>query len=228
MTLNCSDDFALDGVKLEWRYKVMPGLRKMNLQFFAEAHNEGSNAESSDATLNTGNNGVENTNTSAGQQSGEQKGQFIPKARFDEVNQKFKDVQKQLDELLAAKNAAEKAEAEKRGEFEKLYQETAKQAESLKEQATNKDTRVQQLEGVISQLLEQRLSNVPEEMRDLIPSDYSVEQKLAWIATAESKGLFAKKQHTQIGGDTNASDKQVTDLNSLSPIQLFRAGYGAK
>lgn len=199
---------------------------KINLQHFAEGTNEGTNAEASAETKNTVNTGDQN-NTSAGQQSNAAE-HMIPKSRFDEVNQKFRETQKQLEQLLAEKAAAEKAEAEKRGEFEKLYQETAKQAETLKSKAETFEVRVQQLEGVINQLLEQRLESIPEEMRDLIPADYSVEQKLAWIATAEAKGLFAKKQHQQIGGETNASDKQTVDLNKLSPIQLLRAGYGAK
>ena len=192
----------------------------INLQFFAEGE-----SDTSAETKNT----ETQSDTSAGQHPDKKSDEImIPKTRFDEVNSKFKDVQKQLEELLKEKQEREKAEAEKRGEFEKLYQETAKQAETFKQKAESHEQRVQQLESVIQQLLDAKLESIPEEFRDLIPSNFTVEQKLEWIATAEKKGLFAKKQQQQIGGDTNTSDKQTVDLNSLSPIQLLKAGYGSK
>lgn len=196
----------------------------MDIQFFAEGSEQGESQTSAE-TKNT----ETQSDTTAGQQSDKKLDEImIPKSRFDEVNSKFKDVQKQLEDLMREKQEREKAEAEKRGEFEKLYQETSKQAETLKQQAESHEKRVQQLESVIQQLLDSKLEAIPEELRDLIPSNFTVEQKLEWIATAEKKGLFAKKQQQQIGGDTNASDKQTTDLKSLSPIQLLKAGYGSK
>lgn len=190
-----------------------------DIQYFAEG------SETSAETKTT----EQQTETTAGQQSNKQSDEImIPKTRFDEVNTRFKDVQKQLDELLKEKQEREKAEAEKRGEYERLYQETTKQADDFKTKAETTEHRVQQLEGVITQLLDAKLESVPEDFRDLIPSNFTVEQKLEWIANAEKKGLFAKKQQQQIGGDTNASDKQSVDLNNLSPIQLFKAGYGQK
>jgi len=185
------------------------------------------NANTSAGTVNTDT--QHQADSTAGQQADKKSDEImIPKTRFDEVNTKFKDVQKQLEELMREKQEREKAEAEKRGEFEKLYQETSKQAETIKQQAEANEKRVQQLEGVIQQLLSSKLEAIPEEMRDLIPSNFTVEQKLEWLATAEKKGLFAKKHQQQIGGDTNTSDKQSTNLNALSPIQMLKAGYGSK
>ncbi|QHZ58602.1 hypothetical protein M655_024845 [Brevibacillus sp. NSP2.1] len=184
----------------------------MDIQYFAE------DSETSAETVNT------ETQT----ETTEKPEIMIPKTRFDEVNTKFKDVQRQLEELLKEKQDREKAEAEKRGEYERLYQDTTKQAEEFKTKAETTEQRVQQLESVISQLLDAKLENIPEDFRDLIPANFTVEQKLEWIATAEKKGLFAKKPQQQIGDDTNAPDKQKVDLNSLNPMQLFMAGYGSK
>ncbi|WP_338461566.1 hypothetical protein V5G20_17800 [Brevibacillus borstelensis] len=184
----------------------------MDIQYFAE------DSETSAETVNT------ETQT----ETTEKPEIMIPKTRFDEVNTKFKDVQRQLEELLKEKQDREKAEAEKRGEYERLYQDTTKQAEEFKTKAETTEQRVQQLESVISQLLDAKLENIPEDFRDLIPANFTVEQKLEWIATAEKKGLFAKKTQQQIGDDTNAPDKQKVDLNSLNPMQLFMAGYGSK
>jgi ribonucleoside-triphosphate reductase len=183
--------------------------RKLNLQFFAESTN-GNNAASTDGSQNT-DQSVQNNNSAAQQSNNSE--HMIPKSRFDEVNQKFKDVQKQLDDLLAAKTAAEKSEAEKRGEFEKLYQEANRSAETFK-------NRAEALEGVVTQLLEQRLESIPADLRDLIPAEYSVEQKLAWIANAEQKGLFSKRQHQQIGGETNSNQTQ-----GITKEQFLKMGY---
>lgn len=198
----------------------------MNLQYFAESTDQSDNQTSAE----TKNTDSQNTDTTAGQQQNKKPDGdiMIPKSRFDEVNNKYKDVQSKLEELLKEKQEREKAEAEKRGEFEKLYQQATEEAKTHKQKVEAFEQRVQQLEGVIQQLLETKLEAIPEEFRDLIPSNFTVEQKLEWIANAEKKGLFTKKQQQQIGGDTNSSDKQAIDLTALSPIQLLKAGYGSK
>ncbi|AUM66381.1 hypothetical protein C0R09_18675 [Brevibacillus laterosporus] len=180
----------------------------VNLQYFAET--EGESVE--------------------GQQEPQDKKQeekFIPKSRFDDVNNRYRETQKQLEEILKEKETQEKEEAEKKGEFERLYQESTKQAEDFKVKAESQEQRVQQLESILQQMFETKISTIPEELHDLIPKDFTIEQKLEWINTAEKKGLFARKKQEQIGGDTNTPDQQKPDLSKLSPIQLIKAGYGS-
>lgn len=194
----------------------------------AEVNNENQN-------VNAGN----DQDTSAGTKNAEQNGQdnkpapgqehMIPKTRFDEVNQKFKDVQKQLDTLLAEREEATRKQKEKQGEFEDLYNKAKTDAEKLKGESKGVKDRVEALEGVINGLLEVNLENVPEEFRDLIPDNLNPEQKLAWLNNAEKKGLFgSRKQETPIGEKTNPNNAHQGDISQLNPLQLLLAGYGRK
>lgn len=187
----------------------------LNLQLFAEGEGAPAEGEGKDG---------------AGE-GGEQKpqtGTMIPKARFDEVNNRYKDVQKQLDELLAAKRAAEEEEQRKRGEFEQLYTTASEQAAQFKTQAEQIEARAKALEGVITGLLETKLSTVPENMRELVPDNLTAEAKLAWIDKAQAAGLFGKHEPKPVGGASNPSAHTQINVNEMSPFQLLQAGYGSK
>lgn len=157
--------------------------------------------------------------------------QMIPKARFDEINAKYKEVQAKLDQLLEERANAERAAKEQQGKFEELY--NTANAELTKYKAEHKaaSERAAKLESVINSLLEAKLEGVPEEFRDLIPSNLTPEEKLDWLTAAEKKGLFGardSKRETPIGKATNPGQNQTIDLNKLSPVAMLRAAYGAK
>jgi seryl-tRNA synthetase len=200
--------------------KIKPKFLPLDIQFFSEDVN----ADSTDASLNTG---EPANNNSAGEESKQQE-KFIPKSRFDEVNQRFKDVQSQLDQLLAEKAAAEKQAQEEQGKFQELYETTSQEFTQVKTQYESVETRAKELEGVINGLLDTKLSTIPEDFHDLIPANLTPEAKLDWISKAETKGLFGKKEQKPIGEASNPSHAQSFDLNTLSPVQLMKAGYGSK
>jgi len=163
---------------------------------------------------------------------------MIPKTRFDEVNGKFKDLQKQLDALTAEKTQKEQEQSERerkakeeQGKFEELYKQTSKDMDGIKGQHKEATARVTQLEAVIIGLLEARLENVPEDFRDLVPSNLAPEQKLEWLTAAEKKGLFgaaSQKKETPVGSQTNPAGGATTDINTMTPGQLLRMAYGQK
>ena len=138
---------------------------------------------------------------------------MIPKSRFDEVNQKFKDLQAKLDEFTSekAKADAERQKAEKKakeeqGKYEELYKTTSDELGKFKDEHKNASQRVIQLETVINAMLETRLANVPEDFRDLVPANLNPEAKLEWLTAAESKGLFNaanQKKSQPVGESTN-------------------------
>lgn len=153
----------------------------------------------------------------------------VPKARFDEISQKYKETVSKLDELLAERTKAEKAAKAEQGKFEELYRTTSDELGALKDQQKASGERVTQLEAVITGLLEVKLEAIPEDFRDLVPGHLTPEAKLDWLTAAEKKGLFgANKRETPIGESTNPNSKQTVDLNKLSPMELLRAAYGAK
>lgn len=199
-------------------------LLRLNLQHFAE---EGETGNPSDGTLNTGE--QNQPQNSAGESSkATTESHMIPKTRFDEVNQKFKDVQSQLDALLSEKKEAERKAQEEQGKFQELYENTTKEFTDVKTKFESVENRAKELEGVINGLLETKLSTIPEDYHDLIPGNLTPEQKLDWINKAELKGLFGKREQKPIGEASNPSHAQAFDLNTLSPVQLLKAGYGSK
>jgi ribonucleoside-triphosphate reductase len=130
---------------------------------------------------------------------------MIPKARFDKVNEDFKTIKKQLDDILSKQKADEEEAAKKRGEYEQLFNTARTEADTFKGQAEQHGSRVQQLEAMLGEMLTAKIEAVPEAMRDLIPDNLAPEAKLAWIEKAQAKGLFGKGKEPDVpvGGSTN-------------------------
>ncbi|MEN2464915.1 hypothetical protein [Ornithinibacillus sp. JPR2-1] len=153
---------------------------------------------------------------------------MIPKSRFDEVNNNYKSVKEQLDQLLEEKKEEERKEKEQQGEYQSLYEQANEQLQTYKQDFESTKTRAETLEGIITNMLNTKLESIPEEFHDLIPDNLSPEQKLDWITKAETKGLFGtKKSDDPVGGLTNPSTSK-TNFEDMNPMQLLAAGYGSK
>lgn len=177
-------------------YETQPKLLRLDLQHFAE-----DKANSSDATVNTDD---ANPNGEGTKQPADH---MIPKSRFDEVNQRSKELQEKLDALLADKLDAERKSQEEAGEYQKLYETTSKEFTEFKAQFESAESRNKSLEGVINGLLETKLLSIPDKFHDLIPDNLTPEAKLEWISKAETKGLFGKEPQQPIGEQTNGNEQ---------------------
>lgn len=154
---------------------------------------------------------------------------MIPKSRFDEVNNAYKELKAKLAELEEAHKKKEQEEAEKRGEFESLYNQTKADLEKVTQNYKTTQKRVEVLEGVINELLEAKLENIDEKYHDLIPENLTPEQKLAWVVKAEKKGLFGNTNaETPLGEPTNPKAKEEVNVNKMNPLQLLLAGYSKR
>jgi DNA gyrase/topoisomerase IV subunit A len=159
---------------------------------------------------------------------------MIPKSRFDEVNNKFKDVQAQLEALLKEKQDKELEAQKQRGEFEELYKSASTELEQYKAQTEQYTSRVTELEGVIQSLVDAKLAEIPEDFHDLIPAGMTPEQKLSWITTAQAKGLFGTQpaqnplEQQPLGDPTNNNNKPNVDITKMSALDMFLAAYGKK
>ena len=156
-----------------------------------------------------------------------QKEQMIPKTRFDEINNKYKDVQTQLQELMNKQQEAERKAAEEAGNYKKLYEDSLTELNSFKENSTSLEDRYKQLESVVGELLTAKLNNIPEKFHDLIPDNLSVEAKLSWITKAEEKGLFGVQQK-EVGGQTNdgsyseLTKEQFAAMSYADRVKLYQ------
>lgn len=178
----------------------MTNLLPLNLQFFAE--------EAPDA--------VENTETKSAEQ--ERAEHMIPKSRFDEVNQRYKETQAQLESLTKQRQDDERKAQEEAGEFKSLYEATSKEFGEFKSQLESAHARNAELEAVVGKLLESRIATIPEEFHDLIPDNLSPEGKLEWVDKAESKGLFRKAAPKPVGEQTNGNEYQGISKESFEKM----------
>ena len=99
---------------------------------------------------------------------------------------------------------------------------------TLQKEAETKDAVIKEYEELIGKMVETKLSQVPEEYKELIPDNLDLKQKLSWLEKAEAKGLFnkeeKKKPNVEIGKPLNVDVPQV-DTTKLTGSQLLRMAY---
>ena len=77
-----------------------------------------------------------------------------------------------------------------------------------------------------------RLDNIPENYRELVPSNLPLKDTLNWLNKAESTGLFgqAKKEapNVEIGKPMNpTSNKQHIDYSTMRPATMLAMAYSS-
>lgn len=191
----------------------------LNLQFFAEppAEPQGSKEPPEEPSINP-------TKQDEPKNEPQQKDIMIPKHRFDEINTKYKTAQDELNKILKQQEQDELDKQKQQGQFEKLYNQATEDLQAFKGDYKKSSTRVEQLEGIITSMLDTKLETIPEEFHELIPENLSPEQKLDWIEKASAKGLFKDKSQEPLGGQTNPSQHPI-DLDMLNVHQLMQSGY---
>lgn len=148
----------------------------------------------------------------------------VPYSRFDEVNQRAKDAEAELQKIRDAEAERERQAKEKQGEYESLYQEAEGKAKKFESNYETAKEKAERLEGVVNNMLTAKLKGIPEDFHDLIPENLSSEQKLDWVTKAEAKGLFKDNSEESLGGSTNPQEVP-TDLDKLPVSKLFQSGY---
>lgn len=173
----------------------------LNLQQFAEDNHQGGDDQN-----NQNNNGDQSSTNSS------QNDNMIPYSRFKEVNDNFKSVKDQLDQLLKDKAQAEEEAKKKTGEFETLYNDLKANHDPLVEELSK-------YKEIFKTILASRLESVPENFRDLIPQGNELDQ-LKWVENATAKGLFKTNTTQSFGnqGNNPTNDNSVTkdDFNRMT------------
>ena len=78
-------------------------------------------------------------------------------------------------------------------------------------------------ENELKTIAENLKADIPEDFQDLVP-DLPPGKLIAWIRSANVKGLFASKTKDSIDSK-RPSEKKPKDLDSLSPQQKMAQGY---
>ncbi|MDK0636898.1 hypothetical protein P5E39_12810 [Clostridium perfringens] len=146
------------------------------------------------------------------------------KAEEVKVEDKKAPEEKKVDVEALQKELEEASKKAK--EFEVLNSEV----ETLKKSISDKDAELKEYEELVGNMVEAKMKNVPEELKDLIPENMSLKQKLSWLDKAESKGLFnkeaKKKPAVEVGKPMNTETPAV-DTSKMSPAQLLKMAYSS-
>lgn len=128
------------------------------------------------------------------------------------------DVEKLKAELLEAQGKAKEVET------------LTATVETMKVEAEKTKAELKEYEELVSNLIETKLKEVPEDYKELIPDNLSLKQKLNWLEKAEAKGLFnkeeKKKPNIEIGKPMNV-DAPSVDTSKLTGSQLLRMAYNS-
>jgi hypothetical protein len=200
-----------------------------NLQMFSEDTTQGDSQD----PQGQGSHNTSDQNVNDDSQENKNNEHMLPKSRFDEINNKYHELQAQFDAIVKEKQEKELEVKKKKGEFEELYNTAQQELETYKTNSKQTSERVEQLEGIIQTLVDTELEAVPENFRDLVPENMTPEQKLSWITNAKKKGLFGStqpnKEEQELGGATNQQTQQPQiDIGKMSITDLFKSAYGKK
>lgn len=98
---------------------------------------------------------------------------------------------------------------------------------NLEKEVSEKDAVIKEYEELLGDMVETKMNQVPADLKDLIPDNMDLKQKLAWLEKAESKGIFnkeKKKPDVEVGKPMNVDAPQV-DTSKMSAGQLLKLAY---
>lgn len=146
--------------------------------------------------------------------------------RLAERDDELKRFKTQLNEVTAG----QRKQLEEQGNFRALAEQHAAEVARLKPI----EERAATLEKIIRESNDARIKNVPEQMRDLIPSDYPPEKLQTWLNANESKLVQPPPPRYDAGAGANGStapnvnsltaeEKQVAQMMNMTPEQYLKA-----
>jgi ribonucleoside-triphosphate reductase len=121
---------------------------------------------------------------------------MIPKTRFDEVNNKLKEIQSQLDAKTKAEQEAEEARLKEKEDFKTLAEQHKARVADLEPKVEALDKETRRYKEALEAQLKTAKSQVPEHLHSLLEKLDPVEQ-LKWIADNADK---IKEQSNKLSG----------------------------
>ncbi len=126
----------------------------------------------------------------------------------------------ELDALKGAQEAQKRAEAEKAGEYQTLYEREKARAAELEPHRE----RAERLEAALAQHVKELARDLPEDLRALMP-DAPAEAQLDWLGKARKAAAKLTEQRTPgtpAGPRGNGSVSGATDINAEMIAQKRR------
>lgn len=199
-------------------HEMLKKLQNINLQLFAEPK-EPQNTEPVEPTEPTE---PKEPTEPAKQEPKEDKTSEVLKSLMDKISS----LEDKLKEPPKTEPPAEPTDKDK-DKDKAVDNSLEEQLEALKTESAKKATQVTEYEGILSSLIEAKLSDVPEELKGLVPENLSIKDKLDWIIKAEKTGIFGgTKGNIEIGKPLNPKDTKISaDDSKLSASARMALAY---
>ncbi|MCW6094555.1 hypothetical protein LAV60_15395 [Clostridium sporogenes] len=86
---------------------------------------------------------------------------------------------------------------------------------------------VAEYEGILTGIIDTKLEQIPENLKELVPANLSLKEKMDWLTKAEKSGVFKVNPDIEIGKPLNPNNiKQPTDTSKLSTSSILAMAYG--
>lgn len=86
---------------------------------------------------------------------------------------------------------------------------------------------VAEYEGILTGIIDTKLEQIPENLKELVPANLSLKEKMDWLTKAEKSGIFKVNPDIEIGKPLNPNNiKQPTDTSKLSTSSILAMAYG--
>lgn len=154
--------------------------------------------------------------------------QMIPKWRFDEVNEHYKALKKEIDAIKQSKTEAETKALEEQNRYKELYEKLKAETDPLR----SASEQLQRYRESFDNSLKARIERIAEDKRGLVPNFEDPIQTMAWLDQAEGAGLFgaAKPQAPNLnaasGASTGARDSAASPSAGVQSVMDVARGFG--
>lgn len=86
---------------------------------------------------------------------------------------------------------------------------------------------VAEYEGILTGIIDTKLEQIPENLKELVPANLTLKEKMDWLTKAEKSGVFKANPDIEIGKPLNPNNvKQPTDTSKLSASSILAMAYG--
>jgi len=133
---------------------------------------------------------------------------MIPKGRFDEVNKKAKDLEDKLRKFEEERQREIEQRLIDQQKYKELYEENSKKLADAQAKAQKVDA----YEQTLTDVYKASLSELPEDMRDLVPDELTTQQKLNWLSKNKARLLKPNSPNLGAGvrGGGGSDDVKLT------------------
>lgn len=151
-----------------------------------------------------------------------------PEDKPEEKTDNTAELTKEIETLKAELEKLKQAETDK-ATLEQKVTDLQNELDQLKTNDGTKDGMVKEYEEILNGMINAQLETIPENMRELVPANLNLKEKMAWLSKASELGLFkAQDKDVEIGKplNPNNNNKQQIDTAKASPQTLLTMAYG--